>query len=135
MKLSALAKRMVMTILVIALVCILGSVLYHRSLAFLPFRFGVLLGSAVSIVKVLLLERAVDRALTMEAKQVGSYVGIQHLLRLLLSGGVLVLGALVPQISLWGVVAGILAFQLATYNLKPSPNDQAKAKPKKPAEN
>ncbi|HBT64733.1 MAG TPA: hypothetical protein DEB10_08760 [Ruminococcaceae bacterium] len=118
MKLSDLAKRMVITILIIALICILGSVIYYRSLDFIPFMLGILVGSAVSIAKVFLLERAVNKALTMEKKHAGNYVGIQHILRLFLSGTALVLGALVPQINLWGVAAGILAFQLAIYNVK-----------------
>lgn len=109
---------MIFTILIIGLICILGSVIYYRSLAFLPFVFGVLLGSAVSIFKVFLLERTVDKALTMEGKHAGNYVSIQHILRLLLSGVVLFLGAVVPQISLWGVAAGIFSFQLAIYNVK-----------------
>jgi hypothetical protein len=118
MKLSNLAKRMVFTIGIIAAICILCSIIYYRSMSFLPFMFGVFLGSALSIIKVFLLERAVDAALIMEQKRAGNYVSLQHLLRLLLSGVVLLLGALVPQISLWGVAAGILAFQLAIYNLK-----------------
>lgn len=118
MKLSRLAKRMIITILSIALICILGSAIYYRSREFLPFMFGVFLGSIVSIFKVFLLERAVDIALSMEEKRAGNYVNLQHLLRLLISGAVLVLGALVSQISLWGVAAGILAFQLAVYNVK-----------------
>lgn len=118
MKLSDLAKRMIITILIIVLACVLGSVLYYRSLDFLPFLFGAILGSLVSIVRVFLLERAVDKAVEMEKNQAGNYVTIQHLLRLLLSGLALVLGATVPQINLWGVVAGILAFQIALYNLK-----------------
>ncbi len=117
-KLPALAKRMVFTILIIALLCTLGSVIYYRSLACLPFVFGVLLGSVASIVKVFLLERTVNKVLAMEGKHAGSYAGIQYLIRLLLSGVVLFLGAVVPRISLWGVVAGILAFQLAVYNLQ-----------------
>ena len=59
-----------------------------------------------------------DKALTMEQKKAGNYVSIQHLLRFLLTGVVLVLGAILPQISLWGVAAGVLAFQLALYNIK-----------------
>lgn len=118
MKISLLGKRMVYAILIITLVCTLASIIYYRSLGFLPFLFGICLGSAVSIAKVFLLDRAVDKALTMEDKHASNYVGLQHLLRLLLSGLVLVLGALVPQISLWGVVAGILAFQLAVYSVK-----------------
>ena len=118
MKLSDLTKRMIVSISIIALICIFGSAIYYRSMDFLPFMYGVFIGSLVSIVKVFLLEHAVDKAITMEQKHAGNYVGIQHMLRLLLSGAVLVLGALVPQVSLWGVAAGVLTFQLATYSLK-----------------
>lgn len=118
MKLSDLAMRMILTILIIALICILASVVYYRSPDFFPFMYGVFLGSAVSIAKVLLLERAVDKALAMEQTRAGIYVSMQHILRLVLSGVALFLGAVVPQISLWGVVAGILAFQLAVFNIK-----------------
>ena len=115
MKLSNLAKKIVSTILIIAMACVLLSIIYYRSLKFFPFALGVFLGSAVSITKVLLLERAVDKALTMDQVKAGIYVSMQHVLRLLLSGIALLLGAVVEQISLWGVVAGILAFQLAVY--------------------
>lgn len=115
MKLSNLAKKIVSTILIIAMACVLLSIIYYRSLKFFPFALGVFLGSAVSITKVLLLERAVDKAITMDQVKAGIYVSMQHVLRLLLSGIALLLGAVVEQISLWGVVAGILAFQLAVY--------------------
>ncbi|GAA4070899.1 ATP synthase subunit I [Amphibacillus indicireducens] len=118
MKLSDLAKRMIITILIIATVSTLGSVIYHRSLDFLPFLIGATLGSAVSISKVILLEHAVNKALKMERKTAGNYVTIQHVLRLLLSGVAFLIGALVPQVSLWGVVAGILAFQVAVYSVR-----------------
>lgn len=55
--------------------------------------FGVCLGSGVSVIKVLLLEHTVNKALTLEEKS-GTYTGFQHILRLLLSGVVLFLGAL-----------------------------------------
>lgn len=118
MKLSDLSKKMITSILIIGLICIIGSAIYYRSLSFLPFMIGVILGSAASIGRVLLLERTVDKALTMEQKNAGNYVSLQHILRLLFSGVVLVIGAIVPQINLWGVVAGVLAFQLAIYSLK-----------------
>lgn len=118
MKISNLAKKMIITILIISVICVLGSVIYYRSLKFLPFLFGVILGSTMSIVKVFILERVIDKALTMEQKTAGKYVSLQHLLRLFLSGIVLFLGAVVPQISLWGVAAGILSFQVAAYNVK-----------------
>jgi len=118
MKISELSKRMIITILVIASVCIIGSIIYHRSFTFLPFLFGVIIGSVASISKVFLLEHAVDKAITMEKQQAVNYITIQNFLRLLLSGVALIIGAIVPQISMWGVAAGILAFQLATYREK-----------------
>lgn len=118
MKMSNLAKRMIFTILVISLICILASAIYYRSLDFLPFMLGVILGSALSILKVFLLERAINNVLEMKKNKAGSYVSLQHMLRLLLTGVVLFIGAVVPQISLWGVVAGVFAFQVAVYNIK-----------------
>ncbi|NLK64314.1 MAG: hypothetical protein GX289_04390 [Tissierellia bacterium] len=118
MRLSDLTRRMIVTILIIGFLCILISVLYYRSLKFLPFMLGVLLGSAVSIFKVFLLEHTVNKALTMEKTKAGGYVSIQHFLRFLITGAVLYLGAVVAQISIWGVAAGILSFQLAAYNIK-----------------
>lgn len=115
MKISDLAKKMISTILIIAIVCILASVIYYRSLEFLPFIFGVLLGTATSVAKVLLLEHTVNKALKMEESKAGGYVTLQHIFRLLLSGVVLVLGAIIPQVNLWGVVVGILALQVAIY--------------------
>lgn len=118
MKLSNLARRMILTILIIVSVCMLGSVIYYRSLDCLPFLLGGLLGTAVSIAKVFILERAVDKALAMEQKQAGIFVLVHHILRLVLTGGVLLLGALVPWLSLWGVAAGVLSFHGAVYSVK-----------------
>ncbi|NLK67739.1 MAG: ATP synthase subunit I [Clostridiaceae bacterium] len=118
MKLSDLAKRMIISILVISVVCLIGSIIYHRSFAFLPFLFGTIIGVAVSIFKVFLLENAVDKALTMDKNAAVKYITAQYFLRMLVSGVALVIGALVPKISLWGVAAGVLAFPLATYREK-----------------
>ncbi len=122
MKLSDLAKRMTRSISIIALLFMFVSIIYYRSLDFLPFFYGVLAGAAVSIVKVFLLDHAVDKTLNMEQKPAGGYAGISYLLRFALSGAVLILGAVVSQISLWGTVAGIFAYQLAAYSLKFSSN-------------
>lgn len=115
MKVSTLAKRIVISILVVAVFFIVAAVIYYRSFAVLPFVLGTVIGTGVSIWKVFVLERAVDRALGMEKNKANNYVSIQQLLRLAVTGVVLFLGATVPQISLWGVAAGILAFQLAIY--------------------
>ena len=118
MRLSDWAKRLTIAILAITLVCVVIAAMYYRSRAFLPFMFGALSGGAVSVLKVFLLERAVDKALTMEKHRAGTYVSWQHLLRLSITAAALLIGALVPGISLWGVAAGILAYQISLYAIK-----------------
>ena len=105
-------------ILLLTLLSLVIAVLVYRSLAVLPFVYGLLMAVAVSLVKVLLLERAVNRALTMEKNKAGLYVSVQHLLRLALSVVPLLIAALVPAINLWGAVVGIFTYQLSLYILK-----------------
>ena len=119
---SAIAKKMMRILCILLFVLVAAAVLYYRSFSFLPFALGALLGTAVSAGKVLLLDRAVDKAIAMEKKKAGSYITLQHILRLVLTAGVLVLGAVVPAISLWGVAAGIFAYPISMYVLKYSPH-------------
>lgn len=118
MKLSNIAKKTIVTILIMMLILIAGGVLFYRSLSSLPFIFGVILGSTASIIKVVMLEAAVDKALTMDKKAAGNFLQLQHLLRLLLTGAVLLLSVLLPFINLWGTTASIFTFQLSLFFLK-----------------
>lgn len=118
MQLADLSKKMIVTICILAPIFMVASVLYYRSLSCLPFVLGVLLGALASVAKVLLLERAVNRAVNMEKKAAAGYITLQHMLRLFLTGAVLMLAALVPAINLWGAVAGILTYQVAVYLIK-----------------
>ena len=106
---------MIRTICILMLVFIAASAIYYRSWDCLSFIYGALLGSGVSIYKVIILEKTVDKALGMEEKSAGNYVRLQHLLRLFISAVVLVLAAIVPWISLWGAAAGIFSFQISLY--------------------
>jgi hypothetical protein len=118
MKISDVAKRVILTIGILAAVLVAASVGYYRSSACLPFVFGVLLGAGVGIAKVFMLERTIDRVLEMDKKAAENYAHLHHMLRLLLSGGALVLAALVPGISLWGAAAGIMTYQIGVYMMK-----------------
>ncbi|MGF7145198.1 cell division protein FtsX [Anaerotaenia torta] len=118
MQLADLSKKVTLTICILTPILILASALYYRSLSCLPFIWGALLGAAVSIAKVFLLERAVNQAVNMEKKTASGYIQLQHLLRLLLTGAVLMLAALVPAISLWGAAAGIMTYQIGIYLIR-----------------
>lgn len=119
MKLSEEARGMIQTILVIGVIGMLISLLYYRSIDSLPFLWGALIGTFVSIIKVIMLDRTVDKSLTMEAKQASNYVALQQLVRLGISAIALYIGATVDGISLWGVVVGVLSFQAAIYRVGP----------------
>lgn len=106
---------MITAVLVTAFTFLVSSVLYYRSMAFLPFMLGLALGSAVSIAKVILVDRAVDKALSMDRSRAGTYVGAQYLLRMLLTAAALIISAVVPWMSIWGAAAGVLAFQIGIY--------------------
>jgi len=118
MKLSGIAKRMILILSVSLLLLVAASAVYYRSFAFLPFALGALLGAAANIAKVILLERAVNKTVGMEAETGGNYIRIQNFFRFLLTGAVLVAAAFIPFISLYGAAAGILSYQIAALLLK-----------------
>ena len=118
MNLSKMANKMIRTILIVAGIALVISIIYYRSLAFLPFLFGVVLGALSSIVKVILLDRTVNKAVSMEKKAAQRYVSRQQLVRMLVSAVPLLIGAFVDGVSIWGAVVGVLAYQLGAYSTR-----------------
>ena len=115
MNISELAKRMIIRMSIISGASVIGSILYYRSFGFLTFLLGAVIGLSASILKVILLERAVDKAITMEKDDAVKYITLHNILRLLVSGAALLIGAVLPFVELWGTVAGVLAFPFASY--------------------
>lgn len=122
MRLSAIAKRMLLVVCLSLPLLAAGGFAYYRSLAlFLPFLCGALLGTALGVGKVILLDRAVAGIAGMEKERGMNYARLQQLLRFLLTGAVLVIAALLPferRQPLWGAAASVLAYQAAVYALK-----------------
>lgn len=106
---------MMRVIIIIALVAVVGALVYYRSQKAVPFLLGLLLGSATSIIRVLLLERLVNDVVSGEKSARSVQLG--HFVRLMLAFAALLVGALVEQISLLGVIVGIFSYQLGTYSL------------------
>jgi len=120
---SDIAKRMSLVVCAGLSLLVGGSALFYRSWAFLPFAGGALLGAALSIAKIMWLDRTVKNAASMEAQHAGNYVRLQSLFRFLLTGLVLALPAVAIQWGaspglFWGAAAGVLVHQLAVYSLK-----------------
>ena len=115
MKLSAISKKVMKTLCALLLLLVAASAAYYRSFAFLPFAFGVLLGAAVNVLKVILLDHTVSKIVDMGAKSAENYVRFQHFLRFLLTGLMLLLSALLPFINIWGTAAGLCTMQVALF--------------------
>jgi len=82
----------------------------------LPYCVGLLLGHAISAVKVILLDKSINHALDMEGKQAKNYAGLQSILRYFLTIAVLLGAAFLSDfIGLFGVILGILSLQISAY--------------------
>ena len=112
---------MILLIGAAALLIVAVGGLFYRSYACLPFAAGALLASGWNALKVVMLERTVNKALDMEDPRAGkNYARAQHLLRYLITALVLAAAAVAPDrfISLWGAAAGIFTFQAAAVAIK-----------------
>ena len=120
MKLSAIAKRMILVIIICTFVIlIIGAVLAFLHMGeFLPVALGAFFGVAISVLKVIMIDRTVKNVAGMEADTAGKYVRIQHFLRFGITGALLVIAALVPFINLLSAAAGVLTFQVATMSMR-----------------
>ena len=84
-----------------------------------PVALGVFLSSALNVMKVMLLERTVQKVMDMEtAKESKAYVASQYIIRYVLTGVILVAAALTPFINLWGAIAGIFTMQIAVFFIR-----------------
>ena len=123
MKLSDAAKKMLLILLAALPLLAGGAAVYYRSWAFLPFAGGALLGTALNVTKVILLERTVRKIAAMDDKgKAANYVRIQALLRLLLTALVALPAFAIryglPPGVFWGAAAGMLMYQIAVYSIK-----------------
>lgn len=91
------------------------------------FAKGLAFGGIFSILKVKLMESTMKKAVKKDPAKAQAYASLHYFLRYLLTGIVLVIGALEPSISLLGTVIGILSLKLAAYlqgyREKPTPKD------------
>jgi len=119
MKLSLPAQKMILAIVVSSLVFIGGGAVFYRSISALQFALGVILTSALNIWKVVMLERNIEKILSLEEKSAGKkFVQLQFLLRYLLTGLVLYAAAKTPFINLWGAIAGVFTLKIAAISMK-----------------
>jgi hypothetical protein len=82
----------------------------------LPFGVGLLTGSILSVYKVILLERSLERSVDMEQGIVRNYSTLQAILRYTLTIAVFLCAVFFPRvIGVFGVVLGALSLQFSAY--------------------
>jgi len=125
MNLTLAGRKMVIMIGVAAAIFIaVGAAVYILvgtlpSLESLPFALGVVLTSALNVLKVILLERTVKRTIDMSDPNAGkNYVRIQYLLRYFLTAAILLVAGLTPFINVWGAVCGIFTLQVSVFTVR-----------------
>lgn len=118
MVLSQQAKKMICIVGLSQLVFVGASAMYYRSSSFLPFAFGVLLSASLNILKIIMLDHTVTKALSGEKGTAANYVRLQYLLRFSLTAALLAAAVYLPFISLWGTAAGLLTLQIAACTSK-----------------
>jgi len=113
--LSNIAKRMITVVGGLSLALIVAGIACFKLFSFFPFLLGVIMGAGVTILRIVMLERAVNKALEMDQERAANYLRLQHLLRYLVTGAVLVAAALLPPVNLWGAIAGVMTMPVATF--------------------
>ena len=121
MGLAITTRKMIYVMCGLALLVLIAGVVYHGgndSARILPYVLGIALGVGLNLAKIVMLEHAVQKAVSLESKAAKNAVSINYLLRFVLTGAVLAAAVFIPFIDLWGTIFGVLTMNLAVYALK-----------------
>lgn len=118
---SKTCKRLVLTDLALSLIaCGAFSILLVLFKAFFQinifnFIVGMFFGTAFTVLKILLLDRTLNKAVDMPEEKAVNYTRLHYTLRYFLTGVVIVVGALNPRVSLLGVVVAMVLLRPSAY--------------------
>lgn len=113
LKMSDTCKKLSMVIVVLGAISLVVGLFFADSK--IHWLFGIVLGTLVSVVKVYMLERALDKAVDMEPKDATNYTRANYTMRLVISVGVVVIACVTKQFNVGGVLIGLLLVQPAAY--------------------
>lgn len=90
----------------------IGSMFTHDLLGYSK---GILFGTVFAILKVILLERTINKSVDMPIENAQNYTRLHYMLRYFLTGIVLTISALEPSISFIGVIISLVTLRPAVY--------------------
>lgn len=110
---TQLTKHMTMLMIGIGLAAfVIGSFLVPN---WISYGKGILFGTLFSILRLYTMEKSLIKALQKEPERAKSYFTTNYIIRYVLTGIVLLVGALEPSISFLGVCIGLLSMKGAAY--------------------
>jgi len=111
------SKRMMILIIGLTVVCVVGGIIYFRSIEIIPFTIGVVLGAALNLFKILIIKYVVKKSTDPEKPMSALSIYGFNLLRFLFTALLLGAAAFFNLISLVGAVIGILTMPVSGYSL------------------
>ena len=121
---ETVSKKMILVIAVLTILVAIGGGIFfwvnENTNEILPFAMGAAIAMCINIIKVLWLKRTVEHSVNMEARAAQLHVQSQYFIRLLLTGGALLLAVYLPDniVNFMGAVFGIFTLPLATYSIR-----------------
>ena len=109
-------KMIIVVIVASVLIAIVGAV-FLQPYYVLGFILGVALSAGLNIFKIWCLKFTVKRATTMEGASASAFTSAMGLLRLVLTGLVLVAAHFLPVVNLFGAAVGLLSMPIAAYSI------------------
>ncbi|MDR0957613.1 MAG: hypothetical protein LBM16_00160 [Clostridiales bacterium] len=113
--LSATSKRILLLTAVACLV-LFGVLCAVLRTDFLRIAAGIIWGYLCCVIRVILIERSIEKNLGMSQSDAVLYSRGQFVIRYILAGVFLITAALQPQIfNLWGAIVGVISLQFGAY--------------------
>lgn len=106
-------KSLIKIILVLELIALVIGMFFIKNP--LSYALGILLGTAVSAARLVLLERALKKAVDMSPTDAQNYTRLQYGLRMIGILAIAFAAIKLPFINVWAFVVGLLPVQPAVY--------------------
>jgi len=113
MTISDTAKNLIITMAAISLLCLgIGLMFFENKYAYAK---GILFGTIISILKLLLLERTLNKTVDMDKNNASNFARAHYMIRYFITIVVLAVAAKVDSIDLIGVIIGLFVLRPAVF--------------------
>jgi len=118
MRLSAIAARLLLAVVILTLIIILAGFAYYRSALALPFAAGAAVLAITNLYRVWSLNLSVTGAVKSGSMKALLKLQFMYLSRYLLTAAALIFVALSPHISIWGAIWSMATWPVAVFITK-----------------